>query len=356
LSRVLVTGGAGFIGSFATQALLRAGHEVVVYDDLSQGHRESVERLAVAHREAHPQSGSGGRGAVTLIEGDIRNGDQVRDALVHHRVEAVMHFAARLSVGESVQHPSRYYDINVRGALTVLDAMRAASVPHFVFSSTAATFGEPLRTPIDEEHPQRPINSYGETKLAIERALPHFERAYGMRWVALRYFNAAGADPDGLIGEDHLPELHLIPRVIDATLGGEPVAIFGDDYSTPDGTCLRDYIHVIDLADAHVRALERLQSGGASADYNLGTGQPHSVREILNSVHRVTGRAVPHSVQARREGDPAVLFAANDKIRRELGWHPRFADLDAIVDSAWQWRRRHPQGYRTAAPEPGART
>jgi UDP-glucose-4-epimerase GalE len=233
----------------------------------------------------------------------------------------------------------------------VLDAMRAASVPHFIFSSTCATFGEPVRLPIAEDHPQRPINAYGETKLAVERALPHFERAYGLRWVALRYFNAAGADPDGLIGEDHAPEIHLIPRAIEATLGGEPLALFGDDYPTPDGTCQRDYIHVIDLADAHVRALERLRAGGASADYNLGTGQPHSVREILNSVHRVTGRPVPHAVRARREGDPAALFAANDKIRRALGWHPRFADLDAIVDSAWQWRRRHPKGYEGPGQE-----
>jgi UDP-glucose-4-epimerase GalE len=339
VGRVLVTGGAGYIGSFATQALLRAGHDTVVYDDLSQGHREAVERLAAGHP-----------GKVTLIQGDIRDTSRVRAALLDHRLEAVMHFAARLIVNESVHKPAEYYDTNVGGALSVLNAMRDAGVGRFIFSSTCATFGEPVAMPMAEDHPQRPINSYGETKLAVERALPHYERAYGIRWVALRYFNAAGADPEGLIGEDHNPEIHLIPRAIDATMGAEPLALFGDDYPTPDGTCLRDYIHVQDLADAHLRALGRLEDGGASAAYNLGTGTPASVREILTSVERVTGRTVPHSVQPRREGDPAALYAANDKIKRELGWQPRFTDLNAIVDSAWQWRRRHPQGYRSAAP------
>ena len=208
MGRVLVTGGAGFIGSFATQALLRAGHETVVYDDLSQGHREAVERLAAQHP-----------GKVTLIEGDIRDTAKVRDALAQHRVEAVMHFAAKLIVNESVHQPGPYYDTNVGGALSVLNAMRDAGVSRFIFSSTCATFGEPVKTPMGEDHPQRPINAYGETKLAVERALPHYERAYGIRWVALRYFNAAGADPDGVIGEDHTPEIHLIPRAIDATHG-----------------------------------------------------------------------------------------------------------------------------------------
>jgi UDP-glucose-4-epimerase GalE len=339
VTRVLVTGGAGFIGSFATQALLRAGFETVVYDNLSQGHREAVERLATQHP-----------GKVTLIEGDIRDTSKVRAALTDHHIAAVMHFAARLIVNESVHKPAEYYDANVGGALSVLNAMRDAGVPRFIFSSTCAIFGEPEKTPMAEDHPQRPINAYGETKLAVERALPHYERAYGIRWVALRYFNAAGADPDGVIGEDHNPEIHLIPRAIDATMGAEPLALFGEDYPTPDGTCLRDYIHVQDLADAHLRALGRLEDGGASAAYNLGTGTPASVREILTSVERVTGRAVPHAVKPRREGDPAALFAANDKIKRELGWQPRFTDLDAIVDSAWQWRRRHPQGYGGDAP------
>jgi UDP-glucose-4-epimerase GalE len=273
----------------------------------------------------------------------------VQETLQEHRVDAVMHFAALLIVNESVIHPIRYYDNNVRGALAVLEGMVGAGVKRFIFSSTCATFGEPQKTPIDEEHPQRPINSYGETKLAIERALPHYETAYGLQWVALRYFNAAGADPDGLLGEDHTPEIHLIPRAIDATLGAEPLNVFGDDYPTPDGTCLRDYIHVVDLADAHVRALGRLEEGGGSAHYNLGTGKPNSVREILKSVEQVTGRPVPHSIGPRRAGDPAALFAANAKVQRELGWHPRYTDLREIVDTAWQWRRRHPQGYRSAS-------
>jgi UDP-glucose-4-epimerase GalE len=264
---------------------------------------------------------------------------------VTRRVEAVMHFAAWLLVGESVSRPVEYYDNNVGGALSVLSAMAEAGVTRFIFSSTAATFGEPETTPIDESHPQRPINTYGETKLAIERALPHFERAYGLRWVVLRYFNAAGADPDGLLGEHHDPEVHLIPRALDSLLGGQPFAVFGSDYPTPDGTCLRDYVHVLDLADAHLKALGHLLAGGTSRAYNLGNGQPFSVLEVLQAVERVTGRAVPHSLQSRRPGDPAVLYASNERIRRDLGWAPRLASLDVIVDTAWQWRRRHPRGY-----------
>jgi UDP-glucose 4-epimerase len=321
---------------------------VVVYDNLSQGHRAAVERLAMG------AMGKSDAPRLSFVEGDIRDTRRVQETLQEHRVEAVMHFAALLIVNESVHHPIRYYDNNVRGALAVLEAMANASVKNFIFSSTCATFGEPERTPIDETHPQRPINSYGETKLAVERALPHFERAYGISSVVLRYFNAAGADPDGLLGEDHTPEIHLIPRAIDATMGAEPLSIFGDDYPTPDGTCLRDYIHVVDLADAHVRALGRLQEGGASAHYNLGTGKPNSVREILKSVEKVTGRAVPHSMAPRREGDPATLYAGNAKVQRELGWRPQYTNLDEIVETAWQWRRRHPQGYRSVSEGPSA--
>jgi UDP-glucose 4-epimerase len=346
-----VTGGAGYIGSFGVRALLRAGHDVVVYDNLSQGHRASVERLAMS---AVGRSAEERAPRVSLVEGDIRDARRVQETLTEHRIDAVMHFAALLIVNESVFHPVKYYDNNVRGALAVLEAMAGAGVSRFIFSSTCATFGEPQKTPIDETHPQRPINAYGETKLAVERALPHFERAYGIKSVVLRYFNAAGADPDGLLGEDHTPEIHLIPRAIDATLGGEPLHVFGEDYPTPDGTCLRDYVHVIDLADAHVRAMGRLQDGGDSAQYNLGTGTPHSVREILKSVERVTGRPVPHKTSPRREGDPAALFAGNAKVRRELGWEPHYLKLDDIVDTAWQWRRRHPQGYRSASEGPTA--
>jgi len=257
-----------------------------------------------------------------------------------------MHFAARLSVGESVREPLGYYRTNVTGALTVLQAMAAAGVGRFVFSSTAATFGEPQTTPIDETHPQRPINAYGETKLAVERALPHIERAAGLRSVALRYFNAAGADPDGLIGEDHEPEEHLIPLAIAATRGGRPLTIFGDDYDTPDGTCLRDYVHVSDLADAHILALRSLEAGGPSGAYNLGNGEGMSVRHVVETVARVAGSPVPHSVGPRRAGDPARLVASNAGARRDLGWAPRLGQLDTIIETAWAWHARHPRGYR----------
>jgi UDP-glucose-4-epimerase GalE len=260
-----------------------------------------------------------------------------------------MHFAAFLDVGESVREPARYYRNNVGGALSVLEAMAAEAVPLFVFSSTCAVYGEPVETPIRETHPKSPINSYGETKLAVERALPHFERAAGIRATALRYFNAAGADPDGDLGEDHAPEIHLVPRALEAARGGRPLEVFGDDYPTPDGTCLRDYVHVWDLAAAHVLALEALAAGGPSSAYNLGTGRPHSVRQVIDAVERVTGRRVRWTRAPRREGDPAALYASPEKARAELGWSPRFPDLDAIVSTAWNWHTRHPQGYRAAA-------
>src|SRR4029077_8829042 len=243
-------------------------------------------------------------------EGRTTDPGGVREALRRHEVSAVMHFAAFLDVGESVREPVRYYRNNVVGAVSVLEAMAAESVRRFVFSSTCATYGEPLETPISETHPQHPINSYGESKLAVERALPHFERAYGLRWASLRYFNAAGADPDGEIGEDHSPEVHIIPRAIAAASGGPLLQVFGSDYPTPDGTCLRDYIHVSDLADAHVLALESIAKSGRSAAYNLGTGKPHSVREVIDAVQKVTGRPVPWTLAERRPGDPAVLYAA----------------------------------------------
>jgi UDP-glucose-4-epimerase GalE len=244
-----------------------------------------------------------------------------------------------------VRDPIKYYRNNVIGALGVLEAMATQKVRHLVFSSTCATYGEPTETPIAETHPQRPINSYGETKLAVERALPHFERAHGIHSVSLRYFNAAGADPDGEMGEDHSPEIHLIPRAIDAANGGSGLEIFGDDYPTPDGTCLRDYIHVADLADAHVRALEAIVETRRSTAYNLGTGRPHSVREVIDTVQRVAGRKVPWTLAPRRAGDPAVLYAAPQKARAELHWKPQFPDLESIVRTAWNWHRTHPHGY-----------
>jgi UDP-glucose-4-epimerase GalE len=323
---VLVTGGAGYIGSHAAKALKRAGYRVIVYDNLVAGHRTAVK-------------------FGDLVEGDILDTDGLTEVLHRHQVFAVMHFAAFLDVGESVRDPSKYYRNNVAGAASVLSAMAAAAVKHFVFSSTCATYGEPIETPIAETHPQHPINSYGESKLAIERALPHFERAYGMSWVALRYFNAAGADPDGEIGEDHEPEIHVIPRAIEAATGGRRLEVFGDDYPTPDGTCLRDYVHVSDLADAHLCALETIVETGKSGAYNLGTGRPHSVREVIDAVERVTGRAVSWALGPRRPGDPAVLYAAPHKAQAELHWTPRHADLEAIVRTAWNWHRTHPNGY-----------
>jgi UDP-glucose-4-epimerase GalE len=227
--------------------------------------------------------------------------------------------------------------------------MVAAGAKHFVLSSTAAVFGNPVETPITEAHPKSPINAYGETKLAVERALPHYERAYGLRSVVLRYFNAAGADPDGEIGEHHEPELHVIPNAIDASQGKVTFHLFGEDYETADGTCLRDYVHVTDLAAAHLLALESLRGGGPSATYNLGNGRPTSVREVVDAVGRVTGKKVPYVSGPRREGDPAILFASSARIRQELGWAPRFEDIDTIVDTAWRWREKHPHGYRTKA-------
>ena len=325
---VLVTGGAGYIGSHAAKALQRAGYRVVVYDNLAAGHRG-----AAKYGE--------------LVVGDITDGASVREAIRRHEVSAVMHFAAFLDVGESVRDPAKYYRNNVVGALAVLDAMAAERVQRFVFSSTCATYGEPIETPIAETHPQNPINSYGESKLAVERALPHFERAYGIAAMAMRYFNAAGADPDGEIGEDHAPEIHVIPRAIEAATGGPGLTVFGDDYPTPDGTCLRDYIHVSDLADAHVKALEAIAETGKSSAYNLGTGRPHSVREVIDTVSRVTGREVPWTLGPRRPGDPAVLYAAAQKAQAELHWTPRFPSLEAIVRTAWDWHRTHPHGYET---------
>jgi len=322
----LVTGGAGYVGSHACKALSAAGYQVVVFDNFVAGHPE-----AVLYGD--------------LVEGDINNVAAVQSAIHRYRVSAVVHFAAFLDVGESVREPVRYYRNNVTGTLSVLQAMASESVERFVFSSSCATYGEPIETPIAESHPQRPINSYGESKLAVERALPHFERAYGIKWVALRYFNAAGADPDGEIGEDHTPEIHVIPRAIDAATGGPPLLVFGDDYPTPDGTCLRDYIHVSDLAAAHVKALESISAGGPSTAYNLGTGHPHSVREVIDTVARATGRPVPWTLAPRRPGDPAVLYAAADKARADLKWTPTLGDLDAIVRTAWDWHRNHPHGY-----------
>jgi UDP-glucose-4-epimerase GalE len=322
-----VTGGAGYIGSHAVKTLRTRGETVIVYDNFSQGHRP-----AAAYASA-------------IVEGDIHETARLADAIRTHKADAVMHFAAWLSVGDSVKDPIGYYRNNVTGALSVLEALVSTGVQNLVFSSTCAVFGLPETTPIHEDLPKRPINTYGETKLAIEYALPHYEKAYGLRTIALRYFNAAGADPEGELGEDHDPELHVIPRAIDAAMGRGSFHVFGDDYPTPDGTCLRDYIHVNDLASAHVLAVDALRSGAGSNAYNLGNGRPTSVREVMGAVERVTGRRVPYQLAPRREGDPAILFASSERIKRDLGWAPQYEDVDVIVETAWKWREAHPQGY-----------
>lgn len=332
MARVLVSGGAGYIGSHAARALVDAGHDVVVLDDLSAGHAGALPP------------------AVPLVRADMHETAQVVRALTEHRIDAVMHFAAWLDVGASVGNPLGYYHNNVTGTLSVLEAMRRAGVVQLVFSSTCATYGEPVRVPMDETLDTRPINAYGETKLAIERALPHIERAHGLRWTALRYFNAAGAHPDGSMGEDHDPEIHLIPRAIRAATGGPALKVFGEDYPTPDGTCLRDYIHVCDLAEAHVRALAALDAGAPSGVYNVGTGTPHSVREVIDAVGRVVGQPVRWESAPRRPGDPAALYASSDKLQQALGWRPQFPDLDTIVRHAWRWHASHPRGYEDTSP------
>jgi UDP-glucose-4-epimerase GalE len=326
---ILVTGGAGYIGSHCAKALRRAGHEVVLFDNLSAGHREAA------------------LGA-PLVEGDVGDVDAVRRAVRESRASAVMHFAGWLAVSESIRDPAGYYRTNTFGAIATLEAMAAEQCRRFVFSSTCAVYGEPIEVPLTETHPARPLTPYGQTKLAVERALPHFERAYGIRSVSLRYFNAAGADPDGELGEDHDPEIHLIPRALAAAASGRPFDIFGDDYPTPDGTCLRDYVHVMDLADAHLRALRRLEQSGPSATYNVGTERPSSVRDVLAAVERVTSRQIQHRVAARRPGDPAILYASAARIRQELGWVPQRPHLDTIVGDAWRWHASHPHGFQRA--------
>jgi UDP-glucose-4-epimerase GalE len=329
MARVLVTGGAGYIGSHAVRALRDDGHHVVVLDDLSAGHARAL-----------PEG-------VPLLQHSMHDRQQVAAGLREHRIDAVMHFAAWLVVPDSVRDPIGYYDNNVIGSLSVLAAMADAGVKRLVFSSTCAVYGEPTEVPIRETESPRPINAYGETKLAIERALSHIERAHGLSWIALRYFNAAGAHPDGTLGEDHSPEIHLIPRAIEAATGGSPLLVFGRDYPTPDGTCLRDYIHVCDLADAHVRALRALESGHASGVYNVGTGEPHSVMQVIESVSRIVGAPVAWTSAPRRPGDPAALYAASERLQRDLGWRPARAALDQIVEDAWRWHRSHPHGYRS---------
>jgi UDP-glucose-4-epimerase GalE len=324
--RILVTGGAGYIGSHAVRLFLARGHDVWVYDNLSEGHR-------------------GAAPADRLLDGDLADTARLDHALIDRRIEAVVHFAAFAYVGESVENPAKYYRNNLVNTVNLLECMRRAGVGRIVFSSTCATYGIPQQVPITEDEPQRPINPYGRTKLAVEFALGDYARAYGWGYAALRYFNAAGASPQGDIGEDHSPETHLIPLAIQAAQGLRPeLSVFGTDYPTPDGTCVRDYIHVDDLAEAHLLALERL-SPGQELRLNLGTGRGYSVREVIQTVEAVTGKKVPYKEAPRRPGDPPVLVASSAKAERELGWKPRYTDLRAIVETAWNWHRRHPRGY-----------
>ena len=320
---VLVTGGAGYIGAHACKAIAQAGYLPVVYDNLVYGHRRAV--------QWGPLEG-----------GDIGDGQRLEAVLQKYRPEAVMHFAAYAYVGESVEDPAKYYHNNVAGTLSLLNAMKAAGIGKIIFSSTCATYGMPQHIPIAEDHPQAPINPYGRSKLMIEWILKDFARAYNLKFVSLRYFNAAGADPDGEIGEDHTPETHLIPLVLDTAMGRrEQLEIFGSDYDTPDGTCIRDYIHVTDLADAHLLALDYLNKGGESDVFNLGNGNGFSVREVISSARKMTGLNIPCVESRRRPGDPPTLIGSSDKIKKTLSWRPTYHALDTIVETAWQWHQRH---------------
>ena len=322
---VLVVGGAGYIGSHAVRKLTDAGHHVLVYDNLSRGHREAV-----------PDG--------LLIEGELTDTATLTRVLTEHGIEAVMHFAAFALVNESVNDPSLYYQNNVVATLSLLEAMRLADVKKFVFSSTTATYGEPDQVPISEDTPQQPINPYGFTKLVIEQALADYAEAYGMGYAALRYFNAAGAHPDGTIGEDHEPETHLIPIVLQVALGQrDSITIFGNDYQTSDGTCVRDYVHVNDLADAHLKALDKIRPSTGIC-LNLGTGRGTSVREIIDACREVTGHAIPEKIGQRREGDPSELVADASRAQDQLGWKPQYVDVRSIVETAWRWHQLHPNG------------
>ena len=330
MTRVLITGGAGYVGSISASAFLDAGHDVVVLDDLTTGHRSAVPDGA------------------TLYTGTYTDGDAVARLLQTESIEAILHCAARSLVGESIREPAKYFRENVAGGVALLDAARTAGVERVVFSSTAAVYGNPTSIPIDEDAPLRPINPYGESKRAFESALGWYGRAYGLRSVTLRYFNVAGASD--ALGEDHEPETHLIPNVLRAAQGGLVATVFGDDYPTPDGTCIRDYIHVLDLAEAHLRALEATGPGDSRTIEplvcNLGNGGGFSVRQVLAASQSVTGQNIPFTVGPRRAGDPPVLVARASRAAEILGWRPARPGLEEMVASAWSWRQAHPRGYR----------
>jgi UDP-glucose 4-epimerase len=319
---ILVVGGAGYIGSVCAELLLDEGHSVSIFDNLSEGHRAAIDSRA------------------QFIEGDLQDRQFVEKTLSKQKPDAVMHFAANALVGESMKNPSKYFRNNVANGLNLLDAMAAADVQKIIFSSTCAIFGPPERLPIDETTPKQPINPYGESKLAFEKILRWYDQIHGVKFVSLRYFNAAGASAK--FGEDHRCETHLIPNVLKVALGEKAnVEVFGTDYETPDGTCIRDYIHIIDLAQAHILAL----NASKSEFYNLGTGGGASVRQVIDSCRTVTGREIDVVEKPRRPGDPPRLIATSEKIKRELGWQPQFQSLDAIIESAWKWHQKFPRGY-----------
>ena len=319
---VIVTGGAGYIGSHACKALANAGYTPIAYDNLVYGHEWSVKWGP-------------------FEQGDILDRIRLDEVIEKYNPAAIMHFAAYAYVGESVEQPGKYYHNNVSGSLTLLEAMRDHGIPNFIFSSTCATYGEPQQIPIPEDHKQAPINPYGHSKLMIEQMLSDFDTAHNLKSVSLRYFNAAGADPDGDTGEDHDPETHLIPLVLDAAIGKRSsIIIFGDDYDTPDGTCIRDYIHVTDLADAHVKALKYLEQGGITTKFNLGNGTGFSVKDVIDTAQKVTGKDIPVVIGKRRPGDPPRLVGDAARIRNELNWTPEYADLDTIIETAWKWHQR----------------
>ena len=324
---ILVTGGAGYIGSHTVRELRERGMDVVVYDNLSTGHIESI-------------------GDTPFVKGDLFDVELLRKTFREYGVDSVIHFAAYSLVGESMVNPAKYYHNNVAGTLALLDAMLAENVKYLVFSSSAATYGDCGDGLITENSPQNPTSVYGQTKLMMEQFMQDYDKAYGMKYVALRYFNAAGAHASGEIGEAHNPESHLIPLILQVSNGKrEQINIFGDEYPTHDGTCIRDYIHITDLADAHIKALEYLKNGGKSTYYNLGNGNGFSVKEVIDTVEKVVGSPVKKQVVERRPGDPASLVASSEKIQKELGWKPKYDTLDSIVASAWKWHSTHPDGF-----------
>lgn len=324
---ILVVGGAGYIGSHMCKYLAKKNYTPIVLDNLVYGHRDAVKWGP-------------------FIEGAMGNKDLLSMIFTEYKIDAVMHFAAYAYVGESVINPWKYYENNVAATISLLDTMREHNISKFIFSSTCATYGEPAQIPITEEHFQSPINPYGRSKLMVEQILDDYQNAYGLNSISLRYFNAAGADPDGEIGEDHNPETHLIPLILQTTLGQrDEISIFGDDYPTEDGTCIRDYIHVTDLAQAHLLALEALIDNSTGDKYNLGNGDGNSIKQVIDIARKVTGHKIPSRINERRPGDPAILIGSSDKIIKELDWKPRYSDIETIIDTAWKWHKNNPHGY-----------